>query len=75
MAVRVLVGDIFPVRGHKAALQGAKVIAVGKPCSEQIVMIIGIIGLLGSKDDFTLRPEGIISSSDAVSIEQRIITI
>jgi len=75
MAVGVLVGDILSVWGHKEALQGMEVIRTREPGPEEVVVIIGSIGLLGGQDDFHGWPEGIIGGSDAVGIEQRMVTV
>src|SRR4030042_1799749 len=70
MAVGVLVGDILPIGGHKEALQGQEVVGVGELRPEQVVVVIGGVGLLPCDDYFALLEGGVVSGSYAVGIEQ-----
>ena len=70
MAVGVLVGDIFPIRGHKEALQGGKVVGVGELGAKQVEVIIGGIGLLGSQDELHGGGGGVESGANAIGIQE-----
>jgi len=65
MTVGIFIGDILSVRGHKEALEGQEVIGVRKPGAEEIIVVVGSVGLLGSKHDLTGGPEGVEGSTDA----------
>ena len=69
MAIGVFIGDILSHGGHEEALGGKEVVGVGELCPPEVVVIIGYIGLLGSKDDSTAWKKGVIGSSNAISIQ------
>ena len=55
--------------------QGQEVVRIGEPGPEEVIVVIGSIGLPAGKDYLAAGPEGVIGSSDAVGIEQRVVSI